>query len=127
MSNVENLLTELVSTLRELLASLILEEKMLLSGELKHASSFQMTQGDLKKKVRALKLKMKKMTCDVTDDEVGQATLLEQQESLEKKIRELSKTNKSLFQSPIFPPLIPESQETSKPKKKVLLEGDSES
>ncbi len=124
MSHVESLLTELVFILRELLATLILEEKVLLSGDTKLAYSFQITQGDLKKKIRSLKIKMKKEVCNEDDDEVQQATLLEQQESLERKIRELSKTNRQLFQSPSFPSLMPEP---AKPQKRVLLEGDSES
>ena len=126
MSSLEEILSELICTLRELLAGLKLEEKSLLAGDLKMASTFTLGHQELKKKVQTLKTQLKKMSPQICPDDLEKTTLIEQQLSLEKKIHQVTKANKKLTQNPSFTSLLTQPQEIPKTKKHLIVEDNVE-
>lgn len=124
MSGAEELLSEIIALQRELLSNLKLEEQSLLDKDAKLVSAFHGSSLEMKKKIRALKLKFKKSIDEsLLTENVEYTTLKEQQESLDKKIKEMGKSNKKILSSHPTLTLLPEDKEDK--KRHLLLEEDS--
>lgn len=124
MSLIEEILSEIVTLQRELLTTLTIEEKNLMDKQPSYPPTFQSSIIEIGKKIRHHKLKLKKLLDGNKEEEsVEHTTLKEQYESLDKKIKDIVKSNKKLRMKNPMLELFPEEKEEQ--KRRLLLEEDT--
>ena len=100
MSLIEEVMSDIIALQRELLSNLKLEEKSFLEKDINLTSSLQGIFLELKKKISSKKTKLKKIVSDSCEElSVEFLNLEEQQVSLDRKIRELVKSNKRYYKA----------------------------
>jgi|JI9StandDraft_1071089.scaffolds.fasta_scaffold65809_2 hypothetical protein len=118
MESLIGLLQEEVSQMRELLANLTLEEKMILSPKKQDTQDLLEERSKIENELQDLKRKKEGV---LDDDPVEIASLQEQVISLEAKIKEKKESNESLKKMKKYQIASSPKKEKERPVKKPLL------